>query len=188
MGVIFSKGYLPELPVGSLIKLGIIGLENAGKTTLLHKFIDSSYRKSIDSVLISMGVSIESIVYKGWDMFIGDLLYPEYIRKTYKPYLMGCDVVIFVVDSTDYANITAAKEQLDLLLVEDCISSSVFLVLANKQDQKKKMEPIQIENYLELYRLNIPWKCIATSFDTDFGIDESIKWILENTTKRTLYQ
>eukprot|EP01132_Coremiostelium_polycephalum_P001074 gene1074-1360_t len=185
MGIgIFSKGYLPELPKGSLIKVGIIGLENSGKTTLLNKFIDSTSKKRIESILISMGVHIESIVYKGWDLFAGDLLYPSYIRKTYKPYLQSSDVVIFVVDSSDYLQISAAKEQIDLLLKENCINSSIFLVLANKQDQKKRVEAKQLENYLELYRLTIPWKCIPTSFDTEVGIDETIKWILENTITR----
>eukprot|EP01133_Synstelium_polycarpum_P005297 gene5297-6142_t len=161
MGGMFSKGYLPELPRGSLIKLGIIGLENSGKTTLLNKFIDSSSKKLIESIFISLGVHIESIMYKGWDVFTGDLLYPHYIRKSFKPYLRSCDVIIFVVDSSDYLQIAAAKEQIDLLIRENCIDSSVFLVLANKQDLKKRIAPAQLENYLELYRLNVPWKSIV---------------------------
>ncbi|GAM24281.1 hypothetical protein SAMD00019534_074560 [Acytostelium subglobosum LB1] len=186
MGGIFSKGYLPELPKGSMIKLGIIGLENSGKTTLLNKFVDSSSKKSIESVIVSMGLNMESIYYKGWEVFAGDLLYPNYIRKSYKPYLMACDVVIFVVDSSDFLQISSAKEQIDLLLTENVIESSVFLVLANKQDLKRRIAPVQLENYLELYRLNIPWKCIPTSFDTEVGIEDSIKWILENAMTRTV--
>ncbi|KAF2070930.1 hypothetical protein CYY_007754 [Polysphondylium violaceum] len=186
MGGSGSKGYLPELPRGTSIKLGIIGLENSGKTSLLNRFIDSTSYKAKESILISMGVHIESVFYKGWQVFTGDLLYPHYIKKAYKPYLKECDVIIFIVDSTNYPDISAAKEQIDLLISEDCISSSVLLVLANKQDQYKKIEPIQLENYLELYRLNIPWKCLPISLTSENGIDTTVKWILENTTTRTL--
>ncbi|EGC37208.1 hypothetical protein DICPUDRAFT_150230 [Dictyostelium purpureum] len=188
MGGVFSKGYLPQLPSGTLIKLGIIGLENSGKTTLLNKFIDASAKKQIRSVLVSTGLSIESMLFKGWEIFIGDLLYPNYITK-YKPYLLGCDVIIFMVDSSDPHQISEAKSQIDLLIAEDCISSSVFLVMANKQDQKRSVTPQQLENYLELYRLTIPWKCISSSIlnSNIVGVEDSIKWILDNTEVRKIY-
>ncbi|EFA86274.1 hypothetical protein PPL_00836 [Heterostelium album PN500] len=161
-------------------------IKNVVLTGGIVKIPNSSAKKSIESIIVSMGVNIESIYYKGWEVFAGDLLYPNYIRKSYKPYLMSCDVVIFVVDSSDYLQISAAKEQIDLLLSENCINSSVFLVLANKQDLKKRIAPVQLENYLELYRLNVPWKCIPTSVESEIGIEDSIKWILENTITRTV--
>ncbi|KAK5583231.1 hypothetical protein RB653_004822 [Dictyostelium firmibasis] len=187
MGGIFSKGYLPELPNGSLIKLGIIGLENSGKTTLLNKFIDASSKKSIASVLISTGVYIESIIFKGWEIFTGDLLYPNYISKIYKPYLLGSDVIIFMVDSSDIHQMTEAKNQIDLLIQEQCINSSVFLVMANKQDQKRCVPTHQLEQYLELYRLTNPWKCLPLSLIQEKGIEDLIKWILENTVVRKTF-
>ncbi|KAM9954596.1 hypothetical protein ACTFIW_003196 [Dictyostelium discoideum] len=197
MGGIFSKGYLPELPNGSLIKLGIIGLENSGKVNFNYNYNNSnsnnnnnnnaSSKKSIASVLISTGVYIESIIFKGWEIFAGDLLYPNYISKIYKPYLLGSDVIIFMIDSSDIHQMTEAKNQIDLLIQEQCINSSVFLVMANKQDQKRCVPTQQLEQYLELYRLTNPWKCLPLSLIQEKGIEDLIKWILENTVVRKTY-
>ncbi|EGG24489.1 ADP-ribosylation like factor [Cavenderia fasciculata] len=180
MGGSFTKtgGLLPELSSTSLIKISIIGLENSGKSSLLSKFIDNTHRKAVQSVLVSQGVYADMVNYKGWDIFVGNLLYPNYIRKAFKPYLLLSDIIIFIVDSSDYQQISSAKEQIDILLGENCINSTVFLVLANKQDIKRITTP-QLENYLELSRLNCPYNIMPVSVLKETNLDETIKWILK---------
>jgi len=61
--------------------------------------------------------------------------------------------VIFVVDSSDEARISDARDELLTLLREDELRDAVLLVYANKQDMPDKMRPAELTDKLGLRAL-----------------------------------
>eukprot|EP01061_Rhynchopus_euleeides_P035617 TRINITY_DN60006_c0_g1_i1.p2 TRINITY_DN60006_c0_g1~~TRINITY_DN60006_c0_g1_i1.p2 ORF type:complete len:195 (+),score=84.36 TRINITY_DN60006_c0_g1_i1:43-585(+) len=111
-------------------KILMVGLDNAGKTTLLYKM-------SLDQVCQTtptIGFNLETVEYRNLKMVIRDVGGQDKLRSLWKQYFEEADCVIFVVDSADTDRIPLAKEELHRLLSDSALQRAVVLVYANKQD------------------------------------------------------
>ena len=80
-----------------------------------------------------------------WDM--GGRGHPRFM---YRFYYDQTDVVLFVVDSSDRERISESKDELWWLLGEEGLKSSIFLVMANKQDLPNAMSIQEVAEKMEL--------------------------------------
>lgn len=88
----------------------MLGLDNAGKTSLLFHIRDHEFRDTVPTV----GLNIEHIQYKRYSMTFWDV--GGQATKLWKHYFDHIDAVIFVIDSTDEEKLILAKEELRRLL------------------------------------------------------------------------
>merc|ERR1712151_1321483 len=145
MGILFSSIF------GSLfgskeVRILILGLDNAGKTTIL-------YRLQVDEVvqtIPTIGFNVETVQYKNIKFQVWDLGGQTSIRPYWRCYYPNTDAIIFVVDSADSERMPVAKGELAAMLEEDDLKDSILLVFANKQDQKGAMNAQQISDALGL--------------------------------------
>ena len=106
----------------------MLGLDGAGKTTILYKLklgeIASSYPL--------IGMEVETVKYKNTTFTCWDVGGRELSRLRWRSYYSGVQGLIFVVDSSDTERIEEAKEELKRLLNEDDLKDVALLVFANK--------------------------------------------------------
>ena len=76
----------------------LLGLDGAGKTTILYRLRLGENIHSIPTV----GFNVEHVVYKKIDMTMWDVGGQDKIRRLWKHYYTGTDAIIFVVDG-EYA-------------------------------------------------------------------------------------
>merc|ERR1711871_107935 len=103
------------------MELTMVGLQNAGKTTLVGVFatVGFSMRK----------VTKGSVTIKLWDL--GGQ--PRFCSM-WERYCRGVNCVVYVVDAADHENVEISKSELHDLLSKPTVAGIPLLVLGNKND------------------------------------------------------
>ena len=127
-------------------KILLLGLDAAGKTTILYKLNLGDTVNTIPTI----GFNVEVMRYKNIEMNCWDIGGQEKIRKLWYHYYEGADAVIFVVDSNDPDRLQDAKKELLALMDNDSLRDASLLVYANKQDLPQSMSVASIMDKLEL--------------------------------------
>ena len=111
-------------------RIVFLGLDNAGKTTLLHTLRDGK-------VIVhepTRHPQADELVIGNIRFKTHDLGGHAAARRLWKQYFTGIDGVVFLVDTTDHARIKEAGEELSALLMEESLAKVPFLILGNKID------------------------------------------------------
>merc|ERR1712226_486629 len=111
------------------LRILILGLDGAGKTTILYRLQVGEVVTTIPTI----GFNVETVTYKNLKFQVWDLGGQTSIRPYWRCYYSNTDAIIYVVDSVDKERIGISKQELVSMLEEE-LKSSILVVLANKQD------------------------------------------------------
>jgi len=151
----------------------MVGLDGAGKTTILYKLKQG---EGLGEITPTVGFNVEKIsVANGVDLTIWDLGGKENIRPLWKFYYRGIKLIVFVLDSTDRERIGEAKKEIENLVHENELSYVTTLILCNKQDLPNAMSVEEIKNALQLSISNT-WEAFGVCALTGAGFDEAFGW------------
>ncbi|XP_015444126.1 ADP-ribosylation factor-like protein 2 isoform X1 [Pteropus alecto] len=112
------------------LRLLMLGLDNAGKTTILKKFNG----EDIDTISPTLGFNIKTLEHRGFKLNIWDVGGQKSLRSYWRNYFESTDGLIWVVDSADRQRMQDCQRELQSLLVEERLAGATLLVFANKQD------------------------------------------------------
>jgi len=156
------------------IRILILGLDNAGKTTLLYRLKIGEVVTTIPTI----GFNVESVTYKNLNLNVWDLGGQTSIRPYWRCYYANTAAVIFVIDSTDIERLNTAAEELSAMLNEEELRDAALLVFANKQDQPGAKGAGEISEALRLGELkDRNWSIVACSAIDGRGITEGMDWL-----------
>jgi len=158
------------------IRILILGLDNAGKTTLLFRL----KLGEVVSTMPTIGFNMESVTYRNLNLNVWDLGGQTSIRPYWRCYYANTAAVIFVVDSTDIDRLQIAADELGAMLSEEELRDAALLVFANKQDQPGAKGAGEISEALKLGELrDRNWTIIACSAIDGRGINEGMDWLVQ---------
>merc|ERR1711918_200339 len=165
---------------GRETRLIMVGLDAAGKTTILYKFKLGEVVTTIPTV----GFNVESVEYKNISFTVWDIGGQDKIRKLWRYYYQGSDGLIFVIDSSDRDRIEDAREELSKMLIDEEMKDAALLVLANKQDLPNSFSTAEVTEKLGLHNLkNRPWFIQSTCATTGDGPYEGLDWLARSLSK-----
>lgn len=156
------------------MRILMVGLDAAGKTTILYKL----KLGEIVTTIPTIGFNVETVEYKNISFTVWDVGGQTKIRKLWRHYFSNTDGVIFVVDSNDRDRIAEAEQELQNMLSEEDLKESVLLVFANKQDLPNSMSTAELTDKLKLNTLKSRrWFIQATCATQGNGLYEGLDWL-----------
>jgi ADP-ribosylation factor protein 1 len=160
----------------------MIGLDAAGKTTVMYKMLKGA---EVVTTIPTIGFNTETIQYKNLTLHAWDVGGRDKIRPLWRHYYQGTDAIIFVVDSNDKERIPEAREELERTLCEEQLRDAALLVYANKQDLPNAMSVSEVTEKLGLHQLrNRRWFIQASCAYQGEGLYEGFDWLVNNTETR----
>ncbi|KAG6903460.1 hypothetical protein C0995_005483 [Termitomyces sp. Mi166 len=164
-----------------LIRVKQVGLDAAGKTTILYKL----KLGEIVTTIPTIGFNVETVEYKNISFTVWDVGGQDKIRPLWRHYFQNTQGIIFVVDSNDRERVAEAREELQRMLNEDELRDALLLVFANKQDLPNAMNAAEITDKLGLHGLRQrTWYIQAACATSGDGLYEGLEWLSANIKRR----
>lgn len=165
------------------MRLLVLGLDNAGKTTAVQKLTGGS----IDTIEPTTGFIIQTLELAGYTLNLWDVGGQKSIRAYWRNYFEQTDGVVWVVDSADLHRLGQCRDELRQLLVQERLAGASLLILANKQDVVGALSSHEIAEQLQLgdeqYK-NRHWTIQSCSAVTGEGLQDGMDWIVQDIASR----
>lgn len=177
-GISDRSSMFPNFPFWKSLHITILGLDSAGKTTVLYRlqfneFVNTVPTKGFNAekVKVALGRS-GTVTFHFWD--VGG---QEKLRPLWKAYTRCTDGIVFVVDSVDAERMDEAKTELHKLAHSLESQGVPLLIIANKQDLRNSMTVAEIEKMLALGELgaSTPWHLQPTCAIIGDGLLEGLE-------------
>merc|ERR1711964_295111 len=167
--------------MGKEARILVLGLDNAGKTTILKKLSE----EDITHITPTQGFNIKSLLHDGFKLNVWDIGGQKSIRPYWSNYYDQCDGLVFVIDSADRRRLDECGTELNELLAEDKLGGVALLIYANKQDLLQALPPNEISELLHLEDIrDRMWTIQACSAKNGDGLQDGMEWLVANFDKR----
>jgi len=157
------------------VRILILGLDGAGKTTIVHKLVNP---EEVIQLVPTIGFNVETVEYKNVKLQVWDLGGQTNIRPYWRCYYPNTNAIIFVVDSADTKRLKIARKEFTKLLEEEELQKAAILVFANKQDLPNALSAAQISEGLSLSSVkNRQWHIGASVAKDGRGLTQGLDWL-----------
>ncbi|CAD8080700.1 unnamed protein product [Paramecium primaurelia] len=161
------------------MRILMVGLDAAGKTTILYKLKLGEVVSSVPTI----GFNVEKVEYKNISFTVWDIGGQDKLRLLWRHYFTGTQGIIFVIDSSDKERINVAKEELMRLMGDEELRDAALLILANKFDISQ-VTVDELISKLELQSLRREWFVQTTCAITGDGLYQGLDWLSKQFKKR----
>lgn len=152
----------------------MLGLDSAGKTTILYKLKLGQNVSTIPTV----GFNVETVTFKKVKFNVWDVGGQDKIRPLWRHYFAGTQALVFVVDSSDRERIEEARTELLRIITDREMKNAVLLVFANKTDLPKAMDVEEVTEKLGLHKLrDRNWHVQTSCAITGDGLLDGLSWL-----------
>lgn len=156
------------------VRILMVGLDNAGKTTILYQL----RLHEVISTVPTIGFNVETVNYKNIAFTVWDIGGQDKIRNLWRVYLKGSQGLIFVIDSSDKQRLEEAKGELHRLLEEEDLQGAHVLVFANKQDVVGAASVADVRDKLGLNNIRTHnWFIQPTCALKGEGLNDGLDWL-----------
>ena len=196
MGLTISSVF-SKLFAKKQMRILMVGLDAAGKTTILYKL----KLGEIVTTIPTIGFNVETVEYKNISFTVWDVGGQDKIRPLWRHYYQNTQGLIYVVDSSDKERVEESREELHKMLNEDelpragkkkpfCFArnfcpifpqpapcDAIVLVFANKQDLPDAVPVSELTQKLRLNELRRKWYVQAACATQGTGLYEGLDWL-----------
>ncbi|XP_056611879.1 ADP-ribosylation factor-like protein 2 [Triplophysa dalaica] len=163
------------------MRLLMLGLDNAGKTTILKKFNG----EDVSTISPTLGFNIKTLEHRGFNLNIWDVGGQKSLRSYWRNYFESTDGLVWVVDSADRLRLEDCRKELSVLLLEERLGGATLLVFANKQDLPGALSKDAIREVLGLDDIKMHhWCIVGCSAVTGENLLTGVDWLLDDIAAR----
>lgn len=171
---------------GFLFTFFLSGLDNAGKSTVVSRWLD----QPIDQVAPTFGFTIHSLHHpSGVFLNFWDIGGQRSIRAFWRNYFEQTDGLVWVIDSSAPHRLELCRDELFMVLSEQRLLCANLLILANKQDVPGAVGVEEIKRLLGWEQIQERCRCrvIACSALTGENVQEGLGWLVKDISNRLSY-
>ncbi|CAI9111267.1 OLC1v1011446C1 [Oldenlandia corymbosa var. corymbosa] len=118
------------------MELSLIGLQNAGKTSLVNVVATGGYS---EDMIPTVGFNMRKVTKGNVTIKLWDLGGQPRFRSMWERYCRSVSAIVYVVDAADPENFSVSKSELHDLLSKPSLSGIPLLVLGNKIDKPEAL-------------------------------------------------
>ncbi|KAI0009771.1 P-loop containing nucleoside triphosphate hydrolase protein [Xylariaceae sp. FL0662B] len=155
----------------------MIGLQNAGKTSLLRVLSGGEF--TIDSIP-TVGFNMKRVQRGHVTLKCWDLGGQPRFRPMWERYCRGVNAIVFIVDIADEELLPMAKEELHSLMSQPSLEGIPLLVLGNKSDLNIKLSVDELIDALDLKSIgHREVSCYGISAKEETNLEAVIQWLMK---------
>lgn len=173
-------GFWERLFARPHVHILIIGLDHAGKSTLLEK-LKTDYTKKAglapERITPTVGMNLAKISFDGAQVVFWDLGGQVKVRSIWERYYSEAHAVVFVIDSADISRFEEAKLAHDAVVQHEYLANIPVVIFANKQDLPAALSLSDVA--LNFENANAPTKIFPISSITGEGVHDALAATIE---------
>ncbi|KAH7557034.1 hypothetical protein JRO89_XS11G0032500 [Xanthoceras sorbifolium] len=179
MGLLDSLlNWLRSLFFKQEMELSLVGLQNAGKTSLVNAIATGGYS---EDMIPTVGFNMRKVTKGNVTIKLWDLGGQRRFRTMWERYCRGVSAIVYVVDAADRDSIPISRSELYDLLTKPSLSGIPLLVLGNKIDKSEALSKQALVDQLGLETMtDREVCCYMISCKDSINIDAVIDWLIKH--------
>lgn len=172
-------GVCSSLHGGKRARVLLLGLDSAGKTTVLNTIKGAEAAAETEP---TVGFTVERLRFSKpkMEVAVWDVSGQDKARPFWRHYYRGTSGVLFVVDSNDRQRLPNARAELQAILDEVELEDAVIAVLANKRDLPEAAPLDELTAALgvaEVEEAGRTVKVFETVANEGTGVSDAFEWL-----------
>jgi ADP-ribosylation factor-like protein 8 len=165
------------------MELSLIGLQNAGKTSLVNVIATGGYD---EDMIPTVGFNMRKVTKGNVTIKLWDLGGQPRFRSMWERYCRGVSAIVYVVDAADHDNIKTSKDELYELLSKPSLAAIPLLVLGNKNDKPEALSTGALIDALDLRLItDREIACYTISCKNATNIDITLDWLVKHSKSKS---
>lgn len=160
------------------MELSLVGLQNAGKTSLVNAIATGGYS---EDMIPTVGFNMRKVTKGNVTIKLWDLGGQRRFRSMWERYCRGVSAILYVVDAADRDSIPISRSELHDLLKKPSLAGIPVLVLGNKIDKSEALPEQVLVEQLGLNSItDREVSCYRISCKESVNIDAVINWLIKH--------